>query len=100
MLTYAAIALAQIPIALWPGIAQVKAFGAAGAHFFVRATLSPHLLLQALIWPFLALRDPLHGAIGLFILFIGLRIAWQLTAATPFRVEGPYATALATPSNV
>jgi hypothetical protein len=48
------------------------------------------LVFIGLASPFLALRDPLHGAIGLFILFIGLRIAWQLTAASPLAVDGPY----------
>jgi hypothetical protein len=43
-----------------------------------------------LISPFLELQDPVHGALGLFILFIGLRIAWQLTASAPLDVEGPY----------
>jgi len=40
--------------------------------------------------PFLALTNPVQGAIGLFILFIGLRIAWQLTQARSLSVDGPY----------
>jgi len=40
--------------------------------------------------PFLELRDPLHGVIGLVILFIGLRIAYTMTAAKPLEGDGPY----------
>jgi hypothetical protein len=48
------------------------------------------LLFLGLASPFLELRDPMHGAIGLFILFIGLRIAFQITRAKPLEVDGPY----------
>jgi hypothetical protein len=48
------------------------------------------LLFLGLASPFLELRDPVHGAIGLLILFIGLRIAFQLTRAKPLEVDGPY----------
>jgi hypothetical protein len=48
------------------------------------------LLWFGLASPFLELQDPLHGLIGLFILFIGLRIAWQLTANSPLEIDGPY----------
>jgi hypothetical protein len=48
------------------------------------------MLAIGLASPFLALVDPLHGAVGLFILFIGLRIAWRMTKARPLSVYGPY----------
>ena len=52
------------------------------------------LLAQLVLWglasPFLELQDPVHGLIGLVILFVGLRIAWQMTAARPLEVDGPY----------
>jgi hypothetical protein len=48
------------------------------------------LLLIGVISPFLELQSPLHGLIGLFILFIGLRIAWRMTAAKALDVDGPY----------
>jgi len=55
------------------------------------------LLIQLLLWglasPFLELRDPVHGLIGLVILFVGLRIAYQMTAARPLEVDGPYRVA-------
>jgi hypothetical protein len=38
------------------------------------------LLFVGLASPFLELQNPASGAIGLFILFVGMRFAWQLTA--------------------
>jgi hypothetical protein len=40
--------------------------------------------------PFLALQEPLQGLIGLVILFVGIRIAWKLTAGTSMSVDGPF----------
>jgi hypothetical protein len=43
--------------------------------------------------PFLELSEGLGGVIGLFILFIGVRAAWNLTAGHDFAttdVSGPY----------
>jgi predicted lipid-binding transport protein (Tim44 family) len=48
------------------------------------------LLMLGLASPFLELQDPVHGLIGLVILFVGLRIAWQSTAARRLEVDGPY----------
>ncbi|KAA6464877.1 hypothetical protein DYQ86_02670 [Acidobacteria bacterium AB60] len=52
------------------------------------------VLAQLLFWglasPFLELQDPVHGLIGLVILFVGLRIAYQMTAARALEVDGPY----------
>lgn len=45
--------------------------------------LSELLLKYAAIGPFLALRSPLNGGIGLLILFFGLRTAWTLAAGGP-----------------
>jgi len=49
------------------------------------------LLLVGLASPFLGLADPVRGIIGLVIIFVGLQIAWQKTAATALVVEGPFA---------
>jgi hypothetical protein len=49
-----------------------------------------YLMLIGVASPFLELQSPLHGLIGLFILFIGLRIAWQMTAAKALDVDGPF----------
>jgi hypothetical protein len=48
------------------------------------------LTLIGLASPFLALQDAFHGVIGLVILFVGIRIAWRLTAGTPIKVLGPF----------
>jgi hypothetical protein len=48
------------------------------------------LLFAGLASPFLELQDSIHGIIGLVILFVGLRIAWQLTAEKPLDVLGPF----------
>lgn len=40
--------------------------------------------------PFLGLAEPVSGAIGLVILFVGMNIAWRMTAATQPLVDGPY----------
>lgn len=47
------------------------------------------LTLIGLASPFLELADPAHGLIGLVILFVGLRIAWRLTAGRPIDIVGP-----------
>jgi hypothetical protein len=48
------------------------------------------LLLMGVASPFLELQDPAHGIIGLVILFVGLSIAFRLTASKPLAVDGPY----------
>lgn len=49
------------------------------------------LLVIGLASPFLELQDPLHGIIGLIILMVGIRIAWQITAGSRrAHIDGPY----------
>ena len=49
------------------------------------------LALWGLASPFLEFTGNVgSAALGLFILFIGLRIAWTMTAAKPLAVDGPY----------
>jgi hypothetical protein len=48
------------------------------------------LLLMGLASPFLELSDMPGGLIGLFILFIGMKFAWQFTAGKPMQVFGPF----------
>jgi hypothetical protein len=43
------------------------------------------LLGIGLASPFLEMQDPFHGIIGLVILMIGIRIAWQITAGSRTR---------------
>lgn len=81
LLTYAAVSLSAVPVwlshaASTPGLDAL-----------------PQLAIKGLASPFLALEDPFHGAIGLFILFIGIQIAWRLTAGTETQVLGPFESA-------
>jgi hypothetical protein len=49
------------------------------------------LLLIGLASPFLELQDPLYGVIGLVILLVGLQIAWKITRSSrAFDIQGPY----------
>jgi hypothetical protein len=48
------------------------------------------LALIGLASPFLELQSPFHGLIGLVILFVGIRIAWQLTAGPSLEILGPF----------
>jgi hypothetical protein len=48
------------------------------------------LAVLGLASPFLALQDPFHGIIGLVILLVGIRIAWQLTASPKIEILGPF----------
>jgi hypothetical protein len=56
------------------------------------------LLFLGLASPFLALQDPFHGAIGLIILFVGIRIAWKLTAGPQLDIVGPFQSSSPAPS--
>lgn len=58
-----------------------------------RLELLGHLALLGIASPFMELRDsgPTFGwLIGMFILFIGIRIAWRLTAGVRVAVDGPF----------
>jgi DNA-directed RNA polymerase subunit RPC12/RpoP len=48
------------------------------------------LLFAGLASPFLELQDPFHGVIGLIILFVGIQIAWKLTAEKKLDILGPF----------
>ena len=53
--------------------------------------LAGQLVLWGLASPFLEFTaNPGGAALGLFILFIGLRIAWSMTRARALAVDGPY----------
>jgi hypothetical protein len=58
------------------------------------------LIGYGLASPFTALQDPVHGAIGIIILVVGIRIAWQLTGAPHVDILGPFrATAAPQPGS-
>lgn len=112
ILTYAAVSLAAIPIALAsrneqpsasPSVQteqQPSADGQAAPHgesgTEPKAKMSFGAALLTLIGiglasPFLELQDPLHGGIGLVILFVGIQIAWKLTRGKGVAdIQGPY----------
>jgi hypothetical protein len=85
ILTYAAVSLSAIPIDLAHvvGLQNVRA---------LVPILGP-LLFAGLTSPFMDLtHDPFNGAIGLLILAVGMRFAWQFTAGTETSaVVGPFA---------
>ena len=58
------------------------------------------LAFLGLASPFLELTDFFHGAIGLFILFIGIRIAWQTTQQTLPALDGPFQSPPRPPAGV
>src|SRR5262249_35798115 len=117
LLTYAAVSMAEIPIAIAQGREQKSANPAVhssqqpsssqtapaeeGKSEPAAAPKSLGSLLLTLVFiglasPFLELQDPLHGLIGLVILFVGIRIAWRLTQGSgAAKIEGPYDNASA-----
>jgi hypothetical protein len=56
------------------------------------------MALLGLASPFLELQDPVHGAIGLVILFVGINIAWRMTAAPKLDILGPFAASAPKPA--
>ena len=73
VLTYAAISLAEIPILMARAIEH-------GGGDIDWAGMAPRLVLWGIASPFLELGDGFFGIIGLVILFVGIRIAWRITA--------------------
>lgn len=82
VLTYLAIALAEIPIALWQFHGRIPS----GRMFAAGLRLLPIGLMS----PILELRSPVHGLINAVILYVGLSLAWRGTAAQRAAVEGPF----------
>jgi predicted lipid-binding transport protein (Tim44 family) len=111
ILTYAAVSLAAVPI--WIS-AYVKARPESQSIQLKKQTPSTNaaneqpdqkqskpkpalgaallqLLLVGLASPFLELQNPVYGIIGLVILMVGIRIAWQITVGSRRAdIQGPY----------
>jgi uncharacterized protein (DUF983 family) len=124
VLTYMAVSLAAVPIAISVHMKQRSAQQqthlsdtqtAASAASAPPATPAPTptpapaskmsfgravamLTLLGLASPFLDLANPMHGIIGLIILLIGIRIAWRLTAAKRLNISGPIVVPAPAPS--
>ena len=113
LLTYAAISLSAIPIGISYAIKHdetrvhkqhtgdsgdsaavtddaVNAQPAGPAGKPGLGNMAGQLLLMGLASPFLELQNPGSGLLGLVILFVGLSIAFRMTAAKPLQVDGPY----------
>jgi hypothetical protein len=125
LLTYAAVSMSAIPIAIsmrskedrelsrqrrnlaqQPGNgaaesssdnAQIKTSTESAEHPRMGfAAAVGYLAMIGLASPFLDLQDPVHGFIGLIILAVGIRIAWQITAARLPEISGPFQNSPAT----
>ena len=110
ILTYAAVSLSAVPIGLAqlskqnrqtektatvssPGTPNVETTAAAASPEKPAVNLFAALaffVFFGLASPILNLAEPLQGLIGLVILFVGLRIAWRLTAGQKIPVTGPF----------
>jgi hypothetical protein len=49
-----------------------------------------YLAAIGLTSPFWGMAQPVNGLIGLVILFVGIRIAWSMTAGSPVEITGPF----------
>jgi hypothetical protein len=100
LLTYFAVSMSAVPIAIEQSRQhQVQAQSAETAAQ-PRGQVNLGKVIATLAWvgiasPFLDLQDPVNGLIGLIILFVGLRFAWQSTASRWAKVSGPYIVAAA-----
>jgi hypothetical protein len=111
VLTYAAVSLAAIPIAISyytktktesPAVQARQQHPSADSQSTQpdpsvadprpsRGAALMQLLLLGLASPFLDLQDPFHGIIGLVILMVGIRFAWKITAGSlRADIQGPY----------
>jgi hypothetical protein len=97
LLTYIAVSMAAVPITLSQQMKQKSAqqqAQASDATTAGRPKMSAFralgvLTVIGLASPFLDLANPAHGVIGLIILFVGIRIAWRLTAGHAVRISAP-----------
>jgi hypothetical protein len=116
ILTYAAVSLSAIPMAISQARKQGPSAQAqhsssnspsstagssstpgedaadsnSGPQFHSFGAAIGYLALLGFASPFLDLQDPIHGVIGLVILSVGIRIAWRLTAGSETQILGPF----------
>jgi hypothetical protein len=96
LLTYLAVSMSAVPIAIHQMRQQHQAQAQSSD------TAAPHrehvnlakaigvLALLGIASPLLDMQNPVHGIIGLVILFVGMRFAWRFTAGRTIRVSGPH----------
>ena len=101
VLTYAAVSLSAVPIYI--SQMQHRSAHIAQTTQTVDTASKPSaakvigsLPLLGLASPFLDFADPVHGLIGLVILFVGIRIAWRLTGGKRATIVGPLSDGAAT----
>lgn len=96
LLTYLAVSMSAVPIAIEQSrqhdqaqaqSAEITAQPRSDVSFGKTVAL---LALVGIASPILDLRDPVHGLIGLIILFVGIRFAWRFTAGRTLSISGPY----------
>ncbi len=82
VLTYLAVSIADVPIAIH----------AAGKDLsvLVNPAWFGRILVFGISSPFTQLSNPVNGILGLVILFVGIRIAWRLTAGPKLEIQGPF----------
>ena len=102
LLTYFAVSLSAVPIAIQQSRAHPAQEQAAAAATTQQPAAPVNvgkavamLAMLGIASPILELQDPVHGLIGLVILFVGLRFAWKFTAARTVSISGPYTVAAA-----
>ena len=111
LLTYAAVSMAAVPVAIHQNSKSAVArnqgnTGQEGSQTPTtensaepeKPAMSPlaaigYLVGIGLASPFMDLANPLGGVLGLVILFVGIRIAWQMMAARMPQIFGPFETA-------
>jgi hypothetical protein len=97
LLTYLAVSMAAVPIAIHqmgqhrPQVQSSETTVPPPSAPMNIPKVIGVLALLGIASPLLDLRDPVHGLIGLVILFVGIRFAWRFTAGRTVEVSGPYA---------
>ena len=81
-LTYIAVAMAEVPIALH--------FAGKSLSAITNPALFGRFLFLGIASPLYNLSNPFNGIIGLVILFVGMQIAWKLTAGPKLEILGPF----------
>jgi hypothetical protein len=96
LLTYLAVSMSAVPIAIHQmrqqHRAQLHSSDAAAPqsnHMNIAKAIGV-LALLGIASPLLELQEPVHGIIGLVILFVGIRFAWRFTAGRTISVSGPH----------
>ena len=83
VLTYLAVSMAEVPIALYAADKNLSALAI--------PALYGRFLMFGISSPFAELgRNPFNGILGLVILFVGLQIAWKMTGGPKLEILGPF----------